>query len=298
MQSHYLSLTDVNVPMYDTLMRAASRSRNWYRRIVTAQLVLFLVASLLSSFSYRLSYQHRNVDVTLLGAAACFALAIIFQVFMSVSRWEEQWKDLIEAGEKVRSLAFAYAVGGDPFPLGTLDNSSTDLAFQAALGEIVDSVAMWLPQRGATGGDAQVNITHTMRMLRAITLAERIEVYRSRVGDQLMWYQAKARRVRQNNRLWNTVTLALQALALAALVAQSVGLLHLSIFGIASAIGGASATYAQNGRFSALSREYENQYRALAKSRAKLESLTSGHPTEPDWGPAVAATEQQLLAPV
>lgn len=273
------------------LDRSAVRLNRTYLRAASAQLLLFLLASVLSSMTYR----RGSIDVALLGASLCFACAMVIQIAMTVFRWEEIWKSLRHAAEVVKSLAIAYAVGGEPFPLGTADRAATDQALIERVVTVLTDVRS-IRHDPVRPGDAAAVISPVMRQVRSSPLHVRVTVYaHSRIEDLSDWYRRRAIQYRRRAVAWSGLTLSIQVLALSALVAQGLGLLHASVFGIASAIGGTGAAYAQNRQYNTLTREYASSARRLAVARAQLAyTQADGHFSDANWPQIVGETETQI----
>lgn len=272
---------------------AAIRLQRAYQRAASAQLLLFLLASILSS----ISWIRGRLDAALLGAALCFGLAIAVQIGINMFGWEERWKDIRRGTEQVSSLVYTYAFGGEPFSLVQGDPKAADLALVEAVAITLSRLPTLESRLSVTGKGAESDISMGMRAVRAMSLNDRIASYvSSRVEDQGMWYRRRAMLYRRRATLWNALTLSIQAIALGALIAQGFGMLRASVFGVASAIGGAGAAYAQNRQYRTLGREYALNAHKLAAMREGL-ALNQAYEgmSEGAWAEIVRETEAQIL---
>ena len=77
------------------------------------QLVLLLVAAFSSLISQELPV--REARIALAVTAACFFLAAVLKVHALTTKAERLWYEARAVAESVKSLAWRYAVGSEPF---------------------------------------------------------------------------------------------------------------------------------------------------------------------------------------
>lgn len=186
---------------------------------------------------------------------------------MLVRRLEHTWYEGRAAAESARSLAWRYAVAGEPFGTAT---ENVDGLFLRRLREILTDLEIALD----VGPDAGDQITPAMRKLRKDSLTQRRDAYcAGRIEDQREWYQSEAR--------WNAARakrLRLQAIALelggvVASILTITGTLRVDLLGIFAAASAGVVAWLQTKQHETLSRAYSISAQELAGVRSEWEGV-------------------------
>lgn len=188
-------------------------------------LVLLTAAATCSAVQWKLS----GVDVGAWAAAAFFAAALGVGLANAARRPEQRWYQGRAGAESVKTLAWRYAVGGEPFGLGA---ANPDKLFADRVGAVVSRL-----QHIELTPDAGEQISQKMREMRASDLTTRKAMYRAgRIADQQGWYTRRAREHScQGTRLAILVSAA-SAVGVAAGVLRATGKLDFDLMGIMAAL--------------------------------------------------------------
>ena len=179
--------TEVELPALQRAASALSRgAQRRYLQLTAAQLVLLATGSLLSV----LVWQRGDINVAALLAAVAIVFAGVFRVQTRLSQPTKTWYHGRAAAESAKTLAWRYAVGGDPFPV-SLTEDPADERFSDRLTEVLVD----LDNPSLEIADEDEEITDWMRSSRALSLDERKTVYaEARIAQQRSWYREKAAR--------------------------------------------------------------------------------------------------------
>jgi hypothetical protein len=244
------------------------------------QLVLLLLAAVAGAFSWRVS---GGFDVAAGLAAILFALALVLERVLATGNPERTWYRGRAGAESVKTLAWKYSVGGDPF-LATDPNA--DSRFLAAVRNV---------KRGLEdldwGSDVGEQITEEMQRVRNSSLEERRRIYQlGRIDDQRAWYTAKAANARKQARRWSVVIAVTTASGLIGAVAKSVSLFNVDALGVASAFAAAATAWTQLKQYDSLASAYTVAANDL---RLVSERLAETH-DEQSWARLVTDAENAI----
>src|SRR5437899_957932 len=89
------------------------------------QLILLVVAALLAVAPFTA----RGIEWGVLGAGIAFAAAFLTEATILSIQPEKTWYQCRAIAESVKSLAWRYAVGGNPFPKDDTDTGQADAPF-------------------------------------------------------------------------------------------------------------------------------------------------------------------------
>jgi hypothetical protein len=108
-----------------------------------------------------------------------------------VKRYKQQWYGGRAAAESIKSLAWRYMTGAEPFFV-SLPPRDVDQQFLGSLQSVLDqSDQLAVPLSGVVAREPQ--ITEKMRVVRSLSLVERKQVYiEDRINDQQRWYSEKS----------------------------------------------------------------------------------------------------------
>jgi hypothetical protein len=150
--------------------------------------------------------------------AAVTAVCLIFSVFASLlsraGRFEGAWFNARSVAESVKTLAWRYMMGVEPFDLKK-SPAEADREFVEKLKTIAEQVEESSDFVGGGSSAESSQISSEMRRIRGLSFTEQKDVYlRERLQDQKNWYNLKADENREKGTKWYWTTITLQALAI------------------------------------------------------------------------------------
>src|SRR5487761_2383491 len=121
--------------------------------------------------------------------AILLAVALSMRLIRVISRPEQLWYEARAVAESVKSIAWRYAVGGEPFQEANSPERLDAIVTDRFGGIRADLSRYKVPDRVLQ----QHQITLAMRTVRALPLSERKRIYRmDRVENQQGWYERKS----------------------------------------------------------------------------------------------------------
>ncbi|MFJ5264416.1 DUF4231 domain-containing protein [Streptomyces sp. NPDC088387] len=222
--------------------------------------------------------------------SAAVALVLVFVATVCVEIWllaerpEQAWYDGRALAESTKTLAWRYAVGGDPFP-GDLPLEGAHQRFHRRLEVLLREAP---PTSLAPVGS--IAVTDAMNELRARPFADRKRAYLdSRIGDQLHWYTTKAQGNVVNARRWRMLLIGVEGLGLTAAVLRLTGVLTFDLAGILAAVLGAGSAWFAVRQYETLGRAYTFAATELSVIQGRL-----SHADETSWAQEVADAEDAI----
>jgi hypothetical protein len=219
------------------------------------------------------------------GLFAVSALAVRF--YRNAKHFDTQWYEARAAAESAKSIAWRYAVGGRPFPLGG-DETATDRLLVQRLDDTLADVAHDLKQLTTTFTPDQ-NITPAMRQLRITSLATRQAAYDTgRLLDQEKWYQGKVNTLTRIAQRWHWVLVAIEFIGTLGALAIAAHLITFNIQSVAGAVASAIISWVQAQRYTDLAASY-------GVTRSELSSIREGvqkQTTDGQWSTFVDEAEE------
>ena len=263
---------------------ASLAAQRWHVRGTAAQLALLVVGAVFGAVRLRL--EPGGSDWAAWGCLVSFGGATIVTGYLYAQRPDRVWYDGRAAAESVKTLAWRYAVGGDPFPL-TASPAEADQLFVSRLTEVVESLEYVSVRSSASGAQ----ITDSMRRCRAAALPDRTTAYeRGRIDDQQEWYRTKGRWNERRARVLGGATLALEVVGLGAAVIRAAGIVDVDLLGVVAALAAALTAWSQMKQHDALARAYAVASHELAAIRA----LIVWQDTEAGWASFVDQAEEAI----
>lgn len=280
-------LTDRDLPeLYATADATSLSAQRRFIRSGATQLVLLVVAAIGGATSVRLG--DRPIDWAQVVAAAALFSAAILKTHTLTAKPDVIWYEARAAAESAKTLAWRYAVGGDPFPQNAPGAPDMDKLFLGRVREVLRPLRR-IPLIPPTERVEQ--ITEKMRRLRSRPLSERKRAYsRGRVADQRTWYTRKALWNERRARTWNVGMLAFEVAGGGAALLTATSIIQIDLLGITAAVVGTATAWLQTKQHLNLAIAYSVTGRELAD----IESLTNEPETEEAWAQFVANAEDAI----
>ena len=258
------------------------------RRMLTAtalRLIALISAAILGTFSITIGH----LDWAAVGAAAGLGAALVIEVYLLTERPDRQWYESRAAAESAKTLAWRYAVGGQPFGLTELDQrAAEDLLlkrFTLITGNLRNLV---LPTEDEGEG---MQVTADMRRLRGQSLDLRRRAYRiGRIGDQRRWYTRRGREHGRNVARWSILLALLEALGLIAAVLNAVNIVNIDLPGIAGALAAGGLAWLQTRQHEQLA----TAYAIAGQELGHIESRIDWPESEAEWAHFVDEVEEAI----
>lgn len=280
---------DVGPSVYPALFVSADdasrRGREGHTRLVGAQLLLLLLAALLS-LSYPI-LQPISIQWERAIAAAFLALAIVVKLAIRLRAFDGQWFDGRAVAETVKTATWRYAMRISPFDG---PDERADERFLRTIIDALDSRRDLAMHLAPTTREA-TQITPWMRRLRAAPFPTRKAVYvAERVTDQIDWYTGKSHANRRAALRWFWVGFAFEAAALLVAIGIVAAVDAPDVVGLLATVSVAATAWTQFGRNDELCKSYMLAANELLRLRVLLE----GAETEAKLAEIVASTEAAI----
>lgn len=216
-------------------------------------------------------------------ALVAFLAAIVCEVFILTARPDERWYEGRAAAESAKTITWRFAVGGDPFDVGT----PADEAVQLLIDQLRD-VAEDLPHVSRDVGGEEV--PDELVALRGRPFTQRREHYlRGRVQDQVRWYRSKAQLNARNQIRFLLITIVLEFAGVLGAVLRIADVVDVDLLGVVAAVAAGAASWAQTRQYGQLSRAYA----VAANELAIIEAQAKVQP-EQRWSRFVDEAEEAI----
>lgn len=197
---------------------------------------------------------------------------------------ERAWYEGRAVAESAKTLAWRYAVGGDPFPVTMTRDDAEDL-FRKRMESVVDEVADRLIL-----APSHPLITPQMDQLRQGSFSDRRATYVSgRTLEQQSWYAKKAQFNRRNANTWRLLLIVAELIAILLAIARIFEGWHVDLAGVLAATIAAGAAWVAVKQFTPLASAYTVAANELAVQADRLPSVT-----EERWPLVVADAEEAI----
>lgn len=245
--------------LYKNADALAGRGQRRTKRYIRAELLLLIAAGATGVTTLRVG--PARIDVLAVVGALAFVAALGITTMRALGRPEEDWYSGRAAAESVKTLAWRYAVGGDPFPV-TATSPTAEERFLIRLRAILDQIH---DAALGTAGEHDREITSRMRDLRAAPFADRHAAYReARISDQLAWYLRRADDHGRSARTWVAVAIGATVVGLLAASAKAVGFIDVDVLGLAASCATSAIGWTQTNQHRNLASAYRLTARELS----------------------------------
>jgi hypothetical protein len=259
------------------------------RRFIGATRVR-LVALVAAAFGGAMAWEVGSVDLFGWLALVAFLIALGAGFYILATDPERLWYEGRTAAESAKTLAWRYAVGGDPFPVGPGASSADpdpDSLFLDRLDDVLTDLNSIAPP---PPGSESAQITDGMRSLRAASFADRTTAYLTgRITDQEAWYAAKAQHNDRRAHLFTWTAITLEFAGVIGAVIKAFTVLDVDLLGVLGAAAAGLTAWGQARQYRSNGRAYSIAYQELASIRSELASVT-----EADWGRYVEESESAV----
>lgn len=216
--------------------------------------------------------------------AFCFLAALLVELYIWKSDAERNWYRARAAAESAKTLAWRYAVGGEPF--GKHDPADPETLLASQMSEITSILKH--VDMSATIGSGRL-VTDWMRETRDSSLERRKTVYlRDRIEDQQNWYEKKSGVHKADLERWTRFLLGAEFAGVAAAVLSIATALPFDLLGVVGAAGAALAAWLQTGQY----RTLHTAYLVTALELAAVRDAVPAAPDEREWSQFVEEAEK------
>lgn len=262
----------------------SARGQRTTKLLVRYELVALVLAGAAGVHSVRVG--PARLDVLAAAGALFFLISLACLVYRSKDKPENRWYAGRAGAESVRTMAWRYAVGGDPFPRSMEDKDAAAL-YLARLTDILDELrhlelAPTAPDEG--------ELTPGMKNLRAASFPARRAAYkRDRIDNQISWYTARADSHERAARLWLLVSGLASLAGLVAAGLRMFDVIDIDVLGVAAACASAAIGWNQLNQNRILVSAYRVTARELAIIRDRID-----HVDEDEWAGFVSDAEDAV----
>jgi SMODS and SLOG-associating 2TM effector domain 3/SMODS and SLOG-associating 2TM effector domain 1 len=267
-------VTDEHLPaLYRVADRASMASQRLYLRLLRANLSVIVMAAVVGAWAPASAELLATLNIVV---AAALLFGLIFTLVLLQVKPDKQWYGARAIAESVKTIAWRYMAGADPYAKALPDVQADDLLLRQ-LASVLHERAIGAGLGGAVAPAEQ--ITPGMRAVRAQDVESRKATYlRDRIRAERTWYDDKAR---SNARASTGWLLAVGAAQLLAAVAAIVMVRWPRLpFDVASALGPMAAAcmaWLQARRCQELAHAYGLAAQELGLVEARASHVTSEH---------------------
>ncbi|MGH2829467.1 MAG: DUF4231 domain-containing protein [Actinomycetota bacterium] len=264
---------------------ASKRAQEVFFTATRLRLAMLVVAGGAGGFTWSLG----RADLAAVVGACALVAAIMVESYLLRQRPEREWYEGRAAAETARSLAWRYAVRGDPFP-STLSAGKAAELLVARLRQIPSDLRT-IELRPSLEHDSQ-QIGARMKALRDLPLEQRKAAYLDgRVRDQRTWYSSKSVFHGDRARRFGVAMIVAEATGVIGAVLQAAGLLgDLDPTALAPALAASIGAWAQAKQHQTLSRAYG----IAALELVSIAELVPVRRTEAQWSRFVEDAEEAI----
>ena len=189
---------------------ASIKAQSNYYLALKSYLFLLIIAAFISFYWPTEAY-------AAIASASLFIITLGILIWLKVQKPEDTWYNGRAVAESVKTRSWRWTMRAEPYDHDVSDEQIRK-EFLSDLKSILDqnrSLSIYLDWKQNNGE----SISKNMKSLRASTLEERLEVYKTeRVDDQHGWYSKKSQINKRKSKQWFVVSIALHAIAVVMLL--------------------------------------------------------------------------------
>lgn len=265
------------------------RDANWgsvySKRRYFSQLRLNLVLLFLAALSGALTLKIGDGGLDWAGAAASllFMASITVRLYIEQQKDERRWYESRAAAESSKTLAWRFAVCGDPFPESMPLDKARRL-FVGRLREISAGLEIVDVSAGPDVNEAMIKCRTSGRL-------ERIEVYKTnRLLEQIDWYAGMAATRDRQTRMWRRFALSGELVGVLAGGLKAYGIVPIGMLGVVSSLVAGLTAWLQAHRFETEA----SAYSLTAREIRHILSLLDEDATADEWSKFVDQAESAI----
>lgn len=249
--------------------------------MVAGELAAYVIAAAAGSAQWHI----RELDVLAALGVASFTAALILELARGRSKPERDWYEGRAAAESTKTLAWRFAVGGDPFPVDDVESLQH---FIDRVQAVVDTFAeLELPAVDAE----RTQVTRRMLELRDAPLEARRDSYREgRLREQRAWYVRRSKDHDRYVRRWRRFAVGATIAGILGGLARFAGIVDIDFLGLGAAAASAATAWNQLRQHQTLATSYALAAQELALAEARLPAAEK----EADWALFVSDAEDAI----
>jgi SMODS and SLOG-associating 2TM effector domain 3/SMODS and SLOG-associating 2TM effector domain 1 len=228
--------------IYQTADQVSGTGQRTTKRLVRTELIALIVASGAGVTAIRVtSYE---LDVLAPISAIAFIVALVCTFRRSQTKPEEDWYEGRAGAESARTLAWKYAIGAKPFPVGGDEEEEKKLT-KLFLDRLRNIVKYLEDTKLPTPNSEVRELTEAMKRVRASDLATRRLVYqRDRIKDQLDWYARRSNDHDKSAKWWLGAAITASAAGIVMAVLKFF-LIDIDLLGVFAAVASSAIAWNQ-----------------------------------------------------
>lgn len=275
------TLRDDDLPGF---WRAADRAsligQQWTLRLTIIRIFGLLLAASGGMFVALLEESVVIPAVMVIG----FVVALAAEIIAWVSHPERDWYSGRALAESAKTLAWRFAVAGEPF-----SSNMSDTEAERILETRLDEVSREARDRVTVEPEGAV-VTRGMKMIRGLTFHERRNIYvNGRLDEQHTWYVKKAKSSRIHATAWRIALIVAEILALVLAIFQTIQPWSLNTAGLAATVIAAASSWIAMKQYSTLASAYSVTATELALLKRRVMSAD-----EKMWSNVVDDAEEAI----
>lgn len=281
-------LKDAELPaLFQAFDRSSITGQQRLTNQIRVQMWLLIVATVAGIFTVKLTIGSATADWAGVLAALAFFVGLVVQLMRSNGKADQDWYNGRAIAESTKTLAWRYAVGGNPFGKDTYPNAED--ADKLLLKRFSDMLSKIPHHDGSALPPVDIDqITPAMKHLRDQTLPERRAAYaEGRIQNQLTWYNQKAITNQRAANGWNILLILLEIGGFLLALFKGLGLLSIDLLGLTGTLAAAVVTWLQMKQHQTLARSYS----VTALELATINNQIPLQQTEADWASFVDDAE-------
>ncbi|MBN8865953.1 MAG: DUF4231 domain-containing protein [Solirubrobacterales bacterium] len=275
------SLNDSHLPVFfiDT-DRASLDAQKLTLSLNRARLLGSIVAAASGAMTWLIG---ETVDVWGIVALLGFLCALTCEVWILIDDPESRWYSNRALAESTKTLAWRFAVAGNPFPSG-LDLKEAKALLLERVGDLAVSTGFSpAASAGKTCADEMVE-------LRLASFEERREAYvEGRLRQQQTWYSSKAEFNRKRARNWRFGLIAFEFVGIVCASGQAFSVWSFDWAGVIAAIVGGGVAWLGLKQHSNLATAY-----AVASTELSISAEQLSDAPEDEWSELVGDAEEAI----
>lgn len=283
----YTVVTEDLPALHQVANAASLNGQNSYLRLFRLNLTCLVMGSLLSSYNCTSVVVMRSLHSS---SAFLLAASFLLTIVIMYKNYERQWYGGRAAAESIKSSAWRYMMGAEPYLLA-LEPRDVDGKFVQTLQEILGEGDNLSISFGGTLAAAP-QITSKMKAIRQLQLEERKRIYlNDRISDQRNWYGTKSEHNSgQEKKLFVFVVVSQLIGLVFAVLNISNPLIPVNLVGVFSTLSASFLAWLQVKRHQEQSQSYAVAAHELGCIAAQAQYITS----EDDFSTFVADAETAI----